>query len=86
MQFVCFYCPSYKYQHIENIIFATDTMKITCTCSDGTYTLLNWKERRGNTFITHSGLVFNPLYFNDGYATGGKTKTEGRQIRTRARL
>jgi hypothetical protein len=30
----------------------------------------------------HSGLVFNPLYFNDGYATGGKTKTDRRQIRS----
>ena len=42
---------------------------------------LNWKDRQSNTFITHSGLVFNPLYFNDGYATGGKKKQrEGRFV------
>lgn len=65
---------------LKNIIFATDTMKIACTCSDGTYTLLNWKERQSNTFITQSGLAFNPWYFNDCNATGGKTNTERRQI------
>jgi len=25
-------------------MLVTDAMKITCTCTDGTYALLNWKE------------------------------------------